>query len=1169
MAFRFVLGRSGTDKSAWIRKEIRNKIQKHPRGPAIFYIVPDQMTFQQEYMLFHDQEINGSIRAQVVSFSRLAWRVFQETGGGTKQFISSIGIQMMLRKIIEERQEDWKVFQKAVEKTGFLAQLEQLLAEFKRYDITPEILKQQREQIARFVHQTSSEVSLMNKLDDLIYVYEKLIISLQDQYIDTEDQLDLLAEKIAEAPGLQDAEVYFAGFHRFTPKELRVIEQLMKRSKRITFALTVDENAEGELSELDLFYQPKKTYQMLRDLATYHSYPIEEIIRLKIPKNIVQNYPHFIHLEQNFDMHPAPAYSKNEQAPIKMAEAVHPRAEVEGVAQEIISLIRDQQYRFDDIVIFIREPDTYHDLIRTIFRDYNIPVFIDEKRTMLNHPLVEFIRSALEVVESNWRYDALFRVLKTGFITSSDPSYPLTSRAIDELENYVLEYGIRSRHQWLGDEEWVFQRFRGFDQGAQTDVEMNTQKRINKYRKQVAEMLSQFDHEIRQAKTIHKYCEAIYILLEKVQVPEHLQSLQQTFTEQGDNEQAREQEQVWEGIIQLFDEIVEMAGDEEMSLASFRATLDAGLETLEFAHVPPSIDHVIVGSIDRSRISGKKCAFLLGVNDGVWPMKPPTDGVINEEERTLLAEHGIELAESNRRKLLDDWFYMYLAFTSVYQWLWISYPLSDEEGDTQEPSPLIDRIISLFPSCKHPILLKDPDELIEADRFITTPEKTRSALTAQLARYERGYPIKPIWFDVLNWYIEHKHANGMTHKIIQSIYYENQPVSLSQETVQKFYPKDEPLQTSVSRLEMFYRCSYQHFIQYNLKLQERKIYKLDAPDIGQLFHEAIKTITEWVREEEKEFAQLTERDAAFYAKKAMKKLSPILQHQILHSSNRYQYIQQKLQEVIARATFVLSEQARVSHFSPVGIEIGFGSRNDQLQPKRMKLPNGYELILRGRIDRVDQAQVDDELYLRIIDYKSSSRGLSLIDVYYGLALQMLTYLDVVLMQSEQWLGLRAMPAGILYFHVHNAMLSRNDILSETKRKQELFKQYKMQGMLISDENIVRLMDTSLKQGTSQIVPAGIKKNGGFYKHSKVANSQTFSLLRAHINLLIEQAGVTITSGDIQLNPYVYKQQSACKFCPFHSVCQFDPTLGDHDFRRLPQMKDEEVLEKLQKEEGLS
>ncbi|PAV29248.1 helicase-exonuclease AddAB subunit AddB [Virgibacillus profundi] len=1161
MGLRFLLGRAGTGKSGRSLDEIKEKLVENPLGPPIFYIVPDQMTFQQEHALFSDEDINGSIRGQVVSFSRLAWRVLQETGGSTRQFISSVGIQMMLRKIIDEKHGEWRVFQKAMEKQGFLNQLEGMITEFKRYQITPEVLQMQIDQINDYVHKEPGEEALAAKLDDLFYVYEKLIHALQDKYIDSEDQLQLLANKINESTLLDDAEIYFDGFHRFTPQELVVVEALMKKCKCVTITLTVD-NPDDNVSELDLFHQTIETYHTLKQIAYENQIAINETVVLDPANGRFKDRSYFAHLEQNFDVRPASNYEG--EVPIQIAEAVHPRAEVEGAAQEIIRLVREEDYRYQDMAVFIRQTETYHDLIDTIFNDYDIPVFIDEKRTMLNHSLIEFIRSVLDIVEGNWRYDAIFRVLKTGFIPESDPEFPLTNDAIDELENYVLEYGVRSRKRWTSDQEWIFQRFRGFDKATQTDFERETQKRINRYRKQVVRALQSFDEQIRDAATVRELCEITYMLLENIGVPKSLEQTREVYDELGEIEKGREQEQVWNAVIQLFDEMVEMAGDDKMTLTTFRSALDAGFETLKFAHVPPSMDHVIVGTIDRSRISGIKSAFLLGVNEGVWPMKPPAEGMINEQERELLAGHGLQLAESSKRQLLDDWFYMYIAFTAAKDRLWISYPLSDEEGKAKMPSQMIKRIEDLFPVCCDHILLQDPDELVEADRFITTPVKTRSALTAQLARNRKGYPIKPVWWHVLNWYMENQPKYSTTYTILQSLYYQNNPIDLSQETVEKLYPKQ--VKASVSRLESYYRCSYQHFAKYSLGLDERKTYKLDAPDIGQLFHEALKTITEWIQADGKDFAQLNKKDTDAYAEKAVVNLAPILQHQILHSSNRYKYIQQKLQEVIARAAFVLSEQARQSNFTPVGLELGFGEK-ETLPPLTLPLPNGFELMLRGRIDRVDKALNEESLFLRIIDYKSSAKGLNLIEVYYGLALQMLTYLDVVLSHSEQWLGKKATPAGVLYFHVHNPMISGKNKMNDEAIENEIFKKYKMQGLLLSDEEIVKLMDTSLASGSSQIVPAGVKKNGGFYNYSKIADNETFTSLQQHIHQLMMQAGVDMTAGGVHLNPFQHKQNVACTFCSFRSVCQFEPILEENNYRKLTDLKDDDILERLRKEEG--
>lgn len=1160
MGLQFIVGRSGTDKSSHIIETIRTKLKESPDGAPIFYIVPDQMTFQQEYELFSDDDVQGSIRAQVVSFSRLAWRVTQETGGGTKQFISSVGMQMLLRKVISERKDDWHTFGKALDKQGFLQQIERLITEFKRHNITPEDMYTHTQAIKAREHEPIDIGGLTGKMEDLRYVYEQVSHALADTYIDTEDQLQMLIEQIPRSSLFQGAHIYIDGFHRFTPQELLALQTMMQYVGSMTIALTIDPDDLDVESELDLFYQTKETYAVICELADQSPLRLEESIRLDPEEDTFKDRPYFEHMESYFDEQPHPAYP--DHAPIQMAEAVHIRAEVEGVAQQILRQVRDHNYRFRDIALFIREPEDYESIISTVFDDHGIPVFMDEKKSMLHHSLIEFVRSSLEVVESNWRADALFRVLKTGFIQPSHDEHPLTEDGIDKLENYVLEYGIRSKKQWMGEKPWIFQRFFGFDESQQTKHELKQQQQMNAYREQVTTLFSTFDQDLRASKTIKERVTAVYLFLEHVHIPEQLEHLTVQYDDEGLPERGREQEQVWEALMQLFDEIVELAGDERVSLANFRSFLDAGFETLEFSHIPPSIDHVIVGSIDQSRIQGVSCTFLLGVNEGAWPMRPPADGILNEYERELLAMHGMELAESSKRKLLDDWFYMYLAFTSARDYMWISYVLSDQEGKAKLPSQLIQRMQSLYPQIGAPMLLQDPDELMEADRFITTPVKTRAALTVQLARHERGYAVKPIWLHVLNWYIEHEAMYSPTYNVLQSVLYTNRPVSLSTETMDELYPKGERVAASVSRLEMHYRCSYQHFAHYHLKLEERKRYTLDAPDIGQLFHEALKIITDWLYKEKKDFSDVTKKDAKAYAYQAVHTLAPILQHQILHSSNRYQYIQKKLQEIIARATYVLSEQARATSFSPIGVEVGFGNEEDVLSPLILPLPNGYELMLRGRIDRVDQAKINEQLYLRIIDYKSSDRGLDLLEVYYGLALQMLTYLDVVLTQSEQWLGLQASPAGVLYFHVHNAMLSENTMLPEDVIDEELFKQYKMKGLLRADESVVRMMDESLETGHSQMLPLALKKNGEFYSTSKVVGEETFTDLRNHIHSLIVQAGISITSGDIELNPFEYNKRSACTFCPFKSVCQFDPQIQDNQFRRLSKMSEKKIIEQM-------
>lgn len=1153
MAVRFILGSNTTSKSKFVRKEIKTMLQEAPYGKPIIFIVPEQMTFQQEYRLLED-DLRGSIRAQVLSFSRLAFRVMEETGGATKTMISSTGIQMMLRKIIEERKTDWQMFQQSVGKKGFIDQLEVILTEFKRYKVTPE-------DVYQAYNIESQSQGLKDKLSDLHYIYSHLMDSLAHRYIDGEDRLRILEEKIPTSSYVKDAIIYIDGFHRFTPLEQAILKKLMVQAQDVTITLTLPESKINQIEPFDIFTQTKETYDEVKNLATEAK---QEITVTHLPKSN-EKVPVIQHLDTAFDQRPILPFER--ESDIKVAYGVHPRAEIEGVAQEILTLVRDHNYRYRDIALMVRDEELYHDLIRTIFADYNIPVFIDEKAPMVNHPLIELIRSLFDVVQTEWRYDSLFRLLKTGFFPVGDESIQFDDDAIDTLENYILEYGIKGRNRWLSEERFYYQRFRGFDKKVKTDEELQIEQKMNQYREHVVRYLQPIDQKLRANITVREKMIALFEFLELMQVDFTLEQWQETLEKQQEIKKARDQVQVWQEVMRLFDEVVDIIGDEPLKVDMLKEIIETGLDTLTYQHVPPTLDHVIVGSIDHSRVPDVAASFLIGVNEGAWPKRPNQDTVLTEEERQLLEEQGLKLADSETQQLIDDWFYIYLAVTSPKEKLWLSYTLSDTEGKAKMPASLIKRIYQIFPQTAEQIILQDPEEMIEPLRFVSTKTKARQALTAQLAKFNRAYQIDDVWWSVFNWFVK-TNQQAVLSMLKNSLYYKNLPTSLKQETVNEIY--NQKIKTSVSRMEQFYQCSYKHFAQYSLQLEERKTYKLDAPDIGQLFHEALKQITEWVQVEEKSFEDLNEIEAGDYAKRVMEKLSPILQHQILHSSNRYQYMKNKLETVISRATFILSEQARRTRFSPIGLEVGFGLPDSPLAPVRTTLSNGYELILRGRIDRVDQAKVDDQLYLRIIDYKSSKKSLDLVDVYYGLSLQMLAYLDVLLQNSEHWLGLKATPAGVLYFHVHDQILSQPDIIPSDKLEQELFKMYKMQGLLIDDAKVVELMDTAIESGSSPIAPfEKLKKDGSLGNRSKTRSLQDFDHLQTYVRDKITEAGVKITSGDVSLNPYQKQGQTACTYCPFKSVCQFDPSMDQHNYRTLSDIDEETLFERLREGGGQS
>lgn len=1159
MSIRMLIGRAGTGKTTFCINEMQEKMKYEPNGDPIIYLVPEQMTFLSEYKLISTSDLGGMIRTQVYSFSRLAWRILQETGGISRYHINSVGVSMLIRKIIEDKKEQLTLFEKAADKTGFIEQLEKLLTEFKRYLIKPEDIAEQH-----LSANDASEKVLKDKLHDLEIIYEAFEDALLNKYIDSEDYLRLLGEQIASSAYLQNATIYIDGFYSFTPQEYMIIEQLMKHSKDMTIALTLDRPYHHEApDELHLFRMAGETCQTLYEMAKVEGVHVEEIL---FQEQFRLTHDSLKHLESFFEQRPTVSF---EGTPlVHLAQAVNRRAEVEGIARAIRKLAREENYRYRDIAILLRNGQEYYDLIENIFTDYDIPVFIDQKRTMLNHPLIELIRSTLEVINGFWRYEPVFRAVKTELLFPEKSDVSNLRAQMDQLENYVLEHGIQGK-SWTQKERWTYRRFKGLELEtfAQTDAEKEKEEELNELRKMISTPIQRLAKRFAKAETGRELCAALYYFLEELHIPTKLENWKLQEEEAGNLVRSREHDQAWNGIVDLLDQFVEMLGEEEVSLKKFATILDAGLESLRFSLVPPSIDQVLVADLEKSRLTEIKAAFVIGLNDGVLPAKFSEEGLIADEERERLAVKGIAIAPSSRKRLLDEEFLAYNALTTASERLFVSYPLANDDGKALMPSLYINRLLEIFPNIQSQHYIQEISELPELEQkdYISHEETGLSLLTGQLQQQKRGYPIYDIWWDVYNYYIGNIKWRERAKKVLQSLNYKNESTQLSEDTSKELY--SEVIQGSVSRMELFSACPFSHFAKHGLKLRERQVFRLEAPDIGELFHGALKYIVETVMVSEKSWERMTQLEIEQLAKEAVELLAPKLQHEILLSSNRHHYIKRKLAEIIKRASLVLQEHAKASGFAPVGLELGFGPKQ-KLPPLKFSLRNGTKMELIGRIDRIDKAEDENGVYLRIMDYKSSAKEVNLNEVYYGLALQMLTYLDIVVANSKTLIGKEAVPAGVLYFHVHNPIVNTSKMLTLDELDNQLFKKFKMNGLLLGEEKIIRLMDRTVDTGDSAIVTAGLKKDGTLTKRSKVASHEEFDQLRRFVRKYYVKTGNAIAGGDVKIAPYKLKDRKPCTFCSFKSVCQFDESLEANDYRKLSSYPKEEILQMMRQEEEI-
>ncbi|WP_274651926.1 helicase-exonuclease AddAB subunit AddB [Paenibacillus humicola] len=1156
MALRFIVGRAGTGKTRRCLDEMRSLLREQPDGPPLMMLVPEQATFQAEYALLGGEGPGGAIRAQALSFRRLSFRVMQETGGTALVPIGENGKMMLLHKIVHRLDVQLQLFGGGEAQRGFIERLGELMTEWKRYGIDSA-------QVEQFAASGAANPLLARKLHDLRLIAGELERELDGLYVDAEDYLSWLASGFDEAPSMKGARIWVDGFHGFTPKEYGALEALLRHSAEVTVALCLDRPyGEGEQPhELELFRPTAETYVKLAELAGRIGLELAEPVVLDgKPPLRYRGSPMLAHLERHFRDRKALALTAEEleTGAVSLHAAGSRRAEVDAAARDILRRVRDEGYRYRDIALSVRNAPDYSEYISNVFDDYGIPYFLDQKQSPLHHPLVEFVRSALEIASYGWRYEAVFRCIKTELLLPDDGS--VTRESLDLLENYALAAGIDGS-RWLTRSYWkplVRDTLEG--EAAQAAAgELKRFEAVLAAREAVVPPLRKFIRQLKKAEDVRAMCEAVYRLLMAVDAPDRLERWSRRDAAAGRTQRGREHRQLWDGVMDVLDQLTEMTGGERMPVQLFAGMVETGLESLKLAAVPPSLDQVLVGSMDRTRSGRIRVCYVLGANDGVMPQRVQEDGVLTEQERETLGAGGLVMAPGVRRRLLDERFLIYNALTVPGDHLWISWPTADEEGKSLLPSEVIRHVKQLFPGIPVRTPTGEPAPSMPEEEqlaFAVRPGRALSHVIGQLRHWRQGGGVSDVWWEAYNWFAVRPDWQPRLDRLIRSLDYANEEPSLTPSTAEQLY--GSLLRGSVSRMERFVSCPFQHFAVHGLRLRERELHKLAAPDIGQLFHAALSRLAESLGDSWGKLAPQQIREAAA---SVVNELAQRLQSQILLRSSRHQYVARKLRDIVGQAAVMLSEHARRAEFKPVGLEIAFGP-DGPLPPVRIPLSGGRLLEMSGRIDRVDAAVTEEGALLRVIDYKSGERQLRLEEIAFGLALQMLTYLDVLLTHAPQWLGQPAKPAGALYFHVHNPMLSASNVLPPEKARKEMLKRFKLKGLVLADEETARRMDLALDTGISELIPVRIKKDGGFASGSSVVTDEQWSTLRGSVRRTLRRIGERIADGDVSIAPYRLGNRTPCQFCAYKPVCQFDPMMAGNDYTKLRRPAKDEIWELL-------
>lgn len=1143
MAVQFILGRAGTGKTATIVNQIVDQMESDPLGPPLIYIVPEQATFQAEYTLATSSAAGGTIRAQVLSFGRLAYRIVQEMGGSSLVPVDELGKQMVLRMLLERHRDELQLFQRASTQPGFAEKLARMITECKTFGVT-------MEELQRKEWGTGTLAAKLHDLQLMMRAYEEYI---SGQFYDTDDMLTKVASHIEQSRYLRDAQIWIDGFVGFTKQEYLILEQLMRHAKQVTIALTLDPALQHQrANELDVFYQTHETCIRLRKLAGECGAEVEDPVELDQSHRFASS-PAIGYMEKSFFAWGKKTSHLSSFHPeeIEAFAASNRRTEVEAVGLKLLKLAKEKGYRWREMAVLVRDTTPYADALAHTFTELGIPYFLDQKRNVMHHPLIELVRSALEMVSANWRYEAVFRCLKTDLCSvQSEITLEDMRSEVDTLENYCLAFGIQGS-QWFEESYWNIQ------------LQDQTFAQINSIRERYLKELQNFDWQMKQAAkvNIQAMVAMLYQLLVDLHIPEKLEKWQQAAQEKGEIEQAREHGQVWNGLMELFDQVVEVMGDVSVDLMTFAKILESGLESFRLGLVPPAVDQVVIGQLERSRQPEVKALFLLGANDGVIPMRPQEDGLLDEAEREKLEQAGIELAPSAKSRLLAEQFLLYQALTRPTQHFIMSCALSDEEGKALLPSSAFDKLKSVFPQLSIQFFHNEPSGIAEEDLLlIGRPKQAFPHLVTMLRQLKKGTPLPPFWWEVYDWYASQS-DNVRERWLLGGLTYTNQARTLKKETSRSLY--GQKLRLSVSRLERFQACPFQHFASHGLRLKERPLYRLERFDVGDLFHASLKRAVERINEAGLDWGRLNEADSMQLAHEVVDEVVPQTRNSILNRTARYRFVTSKLKRSVGRAIATLGEHAKRSKFVPIGLEVSFGpDRDAELPGLEFRCQDGSTVQLMGRIDRVDQSTEGEKRYLRVIDYKTGAKTLALMDVWNGLNLQLLVYLDVVVTNAEEWLGTKAEIGGVFYYQVADPVIAAKTPLSPEDVERQRIQKLKMKGLMLADTELARLMDGETDNGSSDLLPFGLKKDGNFTAYSSVATAEQFSSLQRYVRQTVQQISEQMLDGTIDIAPYSQGPMVACNTCAYKPVCQYDQFFEGNTQRLLAKMKNNQIWELL-------
>ena len=1148
MSLQFILGNSGAGKTEYLyQRVIQESMENHRLNYLV--LVPEQFTMQtqRDLCLLHPR--GGIMNIDVLSFGRLAYRIFEETGGQQKQVLDDEGKNLILRKLAVDMEEELKVLGSNLKKQGYISEVKSVISEFTQYGVDMVVLDELMESL-------EPDSYLYYKLQDIRKIYAGFENYLADHYITKEEILDVLREIAPQSTLLKKSVIVLDGFTGFTPIQNRLLGELMKLCRGMLITVVIDEKEDiyHYPNPYQLFALSKQMVTSLLEIAKEQKVEVGEMIRLfpkqlprftqsknddelaskrveskavlKIEEKIEVNKPVlakgenkkvtaagaqvrlFAEYQEELGFLEAHIFrnTKNryphELSGISLHAARNPREEAEFVAGRIRKLVRGGM-RYRDIAVIAGDMTSYTMHLEKAFESYEIPYFMDHKKSILLNAFVDYLRSLLGMVADGYSYISVFRFLRTGF-SGFSPSQ------IDLLDNYARAAGIRGFKNW--QKEW---------ERTTRQIKEEDLPNLNQLRTLFVEKLADITRVLTKSrKTVKEITVAVYEFLVREDLQQQLTLWEEAFQNQSMFALAKEYAQVYGVVLELFDKFVELLGDTRIALKEYCDMLDAGLEEAKIGVIPPGPDQVMVGDVTRTRIKNVKALFFVGANDCFLPGKLSSEGLLTGRDRERFSQKQISLSPDAKEQTYIQQFYLYMNLTKPSKCLYVSFSKVSTDGKSLRPAYLVTELRKLFPK----LVVQDEEQNLLIDR-----ELTEKQLKYQLAYglANRQYGLTEDWKELYRLTKE----KGQVGRLLEAAFFRKEAEHIGKQQASQLYSAEE--RVSISRLERFTTCAYAHFLSYGLRLTEREEYTFEALDLGNVAHKALELFSHRLTEQGLQWRDLTEERKVELVEESVEQSIHQYDHTVLSSTARNAYMVHRIHRLIARSVWALSAQMAHSDFTPRAYEWDFK---------------------RGVIDRVDTCESDDQIYVTVTDYKTGPKKFDLVSFYHGLQLQLPVYLRAAMIEIEaEHPEKQVIPAGMFYYQINDPLVK----ITEEKREEDvtslLLKELRLDGMIHKDEQVIERLERGLK-GTSLLFPMGKKKDGELTANTRGLTREEFELLLDYTAKKEEQIKTEMYAGEVNPRPYQLGNQTGCEYCDYKAVCGFDSRLAGYEYRKLDKLE---------------